>query len=108
MQVRSLGQGGPLKEGMAIHSSILAWKNFMDREAWQCADHRITKSRTTLNRLSKHGNIVCNIKTKQIKKKYQKIKRGFPGGTVVKNLPAKAGDVGSIPDPGKSHMLWSN
>ena len=26
----------------------------------------------------------------------------FPGGSVVKNLPAKAGDTGSIPDPGRS------
>ena len=25
--VRSLGQEGPLEEGMATHSSILAWKN---------------------------------------------------------------------------------
>ena len=25
------------------------------------------------------------------------MKRGFPGGSVVKNLPANAGDVGSIP-----------
>ena len=24
---------------------------------------------------------------------------GLPGGSVVKNLPAKAGDMGSIPDP---------
>ena len=29
----------------------------------------------------------------------------FPGGTVVKNLPANAGDTGSIPGPGRSHML---
>ena len=28
--------------------------------------------------------------------------RGFPGGTVVKNPPASAGDAGSIPEPGKS------
>jgi len=27
---------------------------------------------------------------------------GFPGGTVVKNLPANAGDVGSIPVSGRS------
>ena len=27
---------------------------------------------------------------------------GFPGGLVVKNLPANAGDVGSIPESGKS------
>ena len=33
---------------------------------------------------------------------------GFPGGAVVKNLPANAGDTGSIPGPGRSHMLWSN
>ena len=26
MQVRSLGQEGPLEEGMAAHSSIPAWK----------------------------------------------------------------------------------
>ena len=28
----------------------------------------------------------------------------FPGGTVVKNPPANAGDMGSIPGPGRSHM----
>ena len=28
----------------------------------------------------------------------------FPGGTVVKNLPAKAGVTGSIPAPGRFHM----
>ena len=32
----------------------------------------------------------------------------FPGGAVVKNPPASAGDTGSIPDPGRSHMLRSN
>ena len=34
--------------------------------------------------------------------------RDFPGGTVVKNPPAKAGDTGSSPGPGRSHMLRSN
>ena len=33
---------------------------------------------------------------------------GFPGGTVVKNPPANAGDAGSSPGPGRSHMLRSN
>ena len=32
----------------------------------------------------------------------------FPGGAVVKNLPANAGDMGSSPGPGRSHILWSN
>ena len=34
--------------------------------------------------------------------------RGFPGGTVVKNPPANAGDAGSIPGLGRSHMPQSN
>ena len=38
------------------------------------------------------------------KKKYS----GFPGGTVVKNPPANAGDMGSNPRPGRSHMPRSN
>ena len=35
-------------------------------------------------------------------------KQDFPGGSVVKNLPANAGDTGSIPGLGRSHMPWSN
>ena len=33
---------------------------------------------------------------------------GFPGGTVVKNLPANSGDTGSSPGLGRSHMPRSN
>ena len=33
---------------------------------------------------------------------------GFPGGTVVKNLPANAGDTGSNPGPGRTHMPRNN
>ena len=32
--VRSLSWEDPLEEGMATHSSILAWRIPMDREAW--------------------------------------------------------------------------
>ena len=32
----------------------------------------------------------------------------FPGGTVVENLPANAGDMGSSPGLGRSHMPRSN
>ena len=32
------------------------------------------------------------------------IPSGFPGGSVVENLPAKAGDTGSSPGLGRSHM----
>ena len=34
--------------------------------------------------------------------------RGFPGGAVVENLPANAGDMGSSPGLGRSHMPLSS
>ena len=36
------------------------------------------------------------------------LNRGFPGGTVVENLPANAGDTGSSPGLGRSHMPRSS
>ena len=37
---------------------------------------------------------------------FKKRERGdFPGGLVVKNLPANAGDVSSIPGWGRFHTL---
>ena len=38
----------------------------------------------------------------------KKTTAGFPGGAVVKNLPANAGDTGSSPGLGRSHMPRSN
>ena len=35
-------------------------------------------------------------------------KKGFPGGSVVQNPPARAGDRSSIPDLGGSHPRWGN
>ena len=48
MPVQSLGQEDPLEEGMATHSSILAW-----RIPWTEGPgglvHRVTESRTRLS-----------------------------------------------------------
>ena len=38
----------------------------------------------------------------------QELIKDFSGGTVVKNPPANAGDMGSVPDPGRLHMPRSN
>ena len=46
--VPSLGWEDPLEEGMATHSSILAWRIPMDRGAWQATVHEVTKSQTQL------------------------------------------------------------
>ena len=40
-----------------------------------------------------------------IKKSTDNKFRGFPGGSVVKNPPANAREMGLIPGLGKSHML---
>ena len=44
--VQSLGWKDPLEEGMATHSSILAWRIPMDRGAWWATVHGVTKSQT--------------------------------------------------------------
>ena len=40
-QVRPLGWEGPLEEGMAAHTSVLAWRVPMDRGAWRAAAHGV-------------------------------------------------------------------
>ena len=48
---------------------------------------------------------------KPLKAKLEVLKishEGFPGGAVVENLPANAGDTGSSPGLGRSHMPRSN
>ena len=47
--VRSLSWEDPLEESMATHSSILAWRIPMDREAWWATVHEGAKSLTRLS-----------------------------------------------------------
>ena len=42
--IRSLGWEDPLEEGMATHSSVLAWRSPMDRGAWRTAVHGVPES----------------------------------------------------------------
>ena len=44
--IQSLGWKDLLEEGMATHSSILAWRISMDRETWQATVHGVADSRT--------------------------------------------------------------
>ena len=55
MWVRFLGQEDPLEEGMATHSSILAWRIPVDRGAWWATVHKVSKSRTRLKQLGTHA-----------------------------------------------------
>ena len=47
--IQSLGGEDPLEEGVAICSSILAWRIPMDRGAWWATVPRVTKSQTQLS-----------------------------------------------------------
>ena len=87
------------QEGMATHSSILAWRILMDRGAWRTAVSGVTKSQTRLNthahthtyRYMYIYTHIC-IWASQV-------------ALVVKNLSSNAGDVrdkGLIPGSGKS------
>ena len=38
----------------------------------------------------------------------QNSRKDFPGGIVDRSLPTKAGNMGSIPDPGRFNTLQSN
>ena len=55
MRIRSLGQEDPLEEEMATHSTILPWKNPMDRGAWRTTVHGVAESDMT-EQLSKTEN----------------------------------------------------
>ena len=48
------------------------------------------------------------METEQLKEAFKLVNRDFPGGAVVKNPPANAGDMGSSPAPGRPHMPRSN
>ena len=61
-------------------------ENSMYRGTCRATVHGVTRSWTQLKRLSTHA------------KQHQ----GFPGGSMVKNLPASAGDVGLIPESRRS------
>ena len=43
-QVQYLGWEDPLEEGIATHSSILAWRIPMEKGAWQATVHGVAKS----------------------------------------------------------------
>ena len=52
--------------------------------------------------------LVLNRLVGQVESLMKEKAPGFPGGAVVENPPANAGDTGSSPGLGRSHMPRSN
>ena len=74
----------------SLHYIILAYE-------WFHRNALFLYSRGNLYANSK--SLCCPPETKSIIRQY--LNQGFPGGSVVKNLSASAGDRGSIPGPGR-------
>ena len=95
-EVQSLGWQEPLEEGMATYSSILAWRIPRTEEPGGLQSTRSQRVR----------NVIVLILKWQLWFKLPLMDLlGFPGGAVIKNLPANAGgarDVGSIPGSWRS------
>ena len=110
-----------LEKEMAAHSSVLAWRIPGTGEPGgllSTGSHRVRHNWSNLAAAAEWEKILTNEATDKrlISKIYKQLmefniklqQQGFPGGSVVKNPPANAGDMGSIPDPGRSHMPQSN
>ena len=65
---------------------------------------KIPRSKELTSRIYKE--LLNSTKTKNPIQKWAK--GDFPGGAVVENPPANAGDTGLSPGPGRSHMPRSN
>ena len=90
-----------LEKAMATHSSVLAWRIPRDGKAWWAAVYGVTQSRTQLKRLSSSSSsssssrwprstfllMATNSRPFSFMSTWC-----FPGGTVVKNSPANAGN----------------
>ena len=82
---------------MAIHSSTIAWKNPMDRGAWQATLHRVAKSRTRLSDFTFTFTFVVIGLMKScdtvVAIEEQKRKEKLGGGTSGKDFPSSQKEI---------------
>ena len=86
--------------------SKAATKRVTIRKEPEAGFQRLTLSREDTQNAPFSPKLCSFNSQKDLKKKRKRKKsRGFPVGSVVKNPPANAGDMGLIPDLGRCHVL---
>ena len=79
---------------------LFFWSHYNGTKGWANSFH--------CNEISLYWILVPQWDLTNINTDKNKLLRGFPGGAAVENPPANAGDTGSSPGPGRSHMPRSN
>ena len=102
------GQQKILVKGMKRQTTDLektCAKHIIRQRAWIRIYNKLSKFNNEKNHPIKHTSKRFEHFNKE---NIQTASKDFPGGAVVKNPPANAGDTGSSPGPGRSHMPRSN
>ena len=84
---------------------LILWETNNDSKSLRVMNIGIS---TTNQRVVSINISITNLRASGNKQVLKKVTKGFPGGAVVENLPASAGDTGSSPGLGRSHMPRSN
>ena len=109
--VQFLGWEDSLEEGMATHYSIFAWRIPWTEEpigysSWGCKESDMTERLSTQHTEEEGIKFPLGRDQYYARHRYMffcfkhqnyNTMKGFPGGSVVKNLPDNAGDMGFIP-----------
>ena len=105
---------GPERARAGVVTEIQRWRGLPDRSCdlrsrdvaarWQ-ALRQAARGMSTPTMVPSSGVLLVPPLAEPIRNQGE---GGFPGGAVVKNLPANAEDTGSSPGLGRSHMPRSN
>ena len=71
---------------------------------WGCSTCEKYSFPVPFSHLFQYNEIIRSVSTSKLRRN----PLDFPGGPVVKNPPVSVGDMGSIPGPGRFHVLRGN
>ena len=91
---------------VSLYLSVLAYLIIPSNQFYGLVYYFSHSLNITLDFLTHYPCILLNLKISK-QKIVKRLQQGFSGGAVVENLPANAGDTGSSPGLGRSHMLRS-